>query len=260
MSGFAKILKGVVKFRHGPRGPALKKLQDIKKHGHHATAVLFACMDARMTPLSFTQTEAGDMYIVRNGGNMIPSATHFGACGDEMLVATEPAALDLTLKQGGLKHAIVCGHSNCKAMNALYQMHLHPKKFDESSPLHHWVRKHGYVSLHKLEQRLKEGASCRLVFAENDRHQSFKALIDPENELDVEDKLSQINTLQQMANITTHGFLAEILKTKQADLHAFWFQVENAEMHIFSKKQHRFVIINEKTVDELLDEVEHHKA
>uniref|UniRef100_A0A915B0B3 Carbonic anhydrase n=1 Tax=Parascaris univalens TaxID=6257 RepID=A0A915B0B3_PARUN len=259
MSAFAKILKGVVKFRHGPRGPAIKKFQEIKEHGH-PTAVLFACMDARMTPLSFTQTEAGDMYIVRNGGNMVPPATHFGACGDEVLVATEPAALDLTLKRGGLKHAVVCGHSDCKAMSTLYKMHLHPKDFDEMSPLDHWIRKHGYVSLHKLDRRLKEGPTCRLDFAENSPIHSFKAVIDPENKLGVEDKLSQINTLQQMANITTHGFLAKILNEKQADLHAFWFQIETAEMHIFSQKQHRFVVINGNTVDELIDEVEHHTA
>lgn len=47
-----------------------------------------------------------------------------GACGDEVLVATEPAALDLTLKRGGLKHAIVCGHSDCKVENVLHSNFL----------------------------------------------------------------------------------------------------------------------------------------
>lgn len=255
MSNFAKFLKGVVKYRQTAQSGVVQKLKEVKAHGHPA-AVLYACMDARITPLCYTNAEAGDMYIVRNAGNMIPMA----GCGHEVTAVAEPAGLDLTVKLGKIKHVVVCGHSDCKAMNGLYTLHKHPEKFDMNSPLHHWLEQRGYLSLEKLEQRMKGGPSSKLRYAESCPHYSFDAKIDPEDKYDIEDKLSQINTLQQIENITSHKFMAEILQEKLVDLHAFWFEIANGEMHIFSKAQQRFVVINDKNIDNLVSESEQHKA
>jgi carbonic anhydrase len=56
---------------------------------------------------------------VRNVGNMVPHAQNVDADS----TATEPAALELGCKINGIKHVIVCGHSDCKAMNLLYTVH-----------------------------------------------------------------------------------------------------------------------------------------
>ncbi len=93
------------------------------------TAVFFTCMDSRLLPTRVTQSNVGDMFVVRNSGNMIPHARNYGtlyffvslmiadsgASGYEVSVTTEPAALELAVKRGGIKHVIVCGHSDCKA-------------------------------------------------------------------------------------------------------------------------------------------------
>ena len=76
-----------------------------------------------------TQSQVGDMFVVRNSGNMIPHARNYGylsflfknakvclgSAGYEVSVTTEPAALELAVKRGGINHVIVCGHSDCKA-------------------------------------------------------------------------------------------------------------------------------------------------
>lgn len=56
--------------------------------------------------------------LVRNAGNLVPHSQHFL---DE-LTTNEPAALELGCVVHGIKHVIVCGHSNCKAMNLLYKL------------------------------------------------------------------------------------------------------------------------------------------
>lgn len=58
------------------------------------------------------------LFLVRNAGNLIPHSQHFL---DEF-TTTEPAALELGCIVNDIRHIIVCGHSDCKAMNLLYQL------------------------------------------------------------------------------------------------------------------------------------------
>lgn len=95
------------------------------------------------------------MFVVRNSGNMIPHSPNYGISGYEVSVTTEPAALELAVKRGKIQHVIVCGHSDCKAINTLYNLHKCPTNFDQQSPMDHWLRKHGYSSVNKL-LKLKE--------------------------------------------------------------------------------------------------------
>ena len=48
--------------------------------------------------------------LVRNAGNLVP---HANLSGHEE-ITTEPAALELGCVINGIKHVIVCGHSDCK--------------------------------------------------------------------------------------------------------------------------------------------------
>ncbi|VDM80474.1 unnamed protein product [Strongylus vulgaris] len=186
---------------------AVKQFVNIRDTKAHPTAVFFSCMDARMFPARITSSQVGDMYVVRNPGSMVPHADSYGACGGEVSVTTEAAGLELTVKRGGIKHVIICGHSNCKAMNTLYGLHKNPDVFNPNSPLDHWIRKHGFASLKKLEERLADKSAKPLKFISNNPAFSFEALIDEENKYDVEDKLSQINVLQQLEHCASHGFM-----------------------------------------------------
>uniref|UniRef100_A0A0N5AQS5 Carbonic anhydrase n=1 Tax=Syphacia muris TaxID=451379 RepID=A0A0N5AQS5_9BILA len=252
MSTFGKLLKGALKFREVTKSNMVKRLNDCKLSGHHASAVMYACMDARIKPLSLVNAELGDIYIVRNAGNMIP----FGGCQHEVSAVAEPAGLDLTVKLGKIKHVIVCGHSDCAAMKGLYGLHQNPGSFDMNSPLHHWLEQRGNQSIERLEKRLKNGPQYKLQFAKNCQQFSFQAMIDPEEKYNVLDKLSQINTLQQVENITSQNFLAENFAKQKVNLHAFWFELETGDMLVFSKTKERYVVIDSKNVNELIEEGE----
>ncbi|ULT92946.1 hypothetical protein L5515_010008 [Caenorhabditis briggsae] len=217
-------------------------------------------MDSRMLPARITSSQVGDMFVVRNSGNMIPHANNYGPSGYEVSVTTEPAALELAVKRGKINHVIVCGHSDCKAINTLYNLHKCPKSFDPESPMDHWLRRHGFNSIKKLEKRLADKKAGPIEFVSDNPLFSFQAIIDPEDKLNVEDKLSQINTLQQLENVASHGFLKEFLESQTVDLHAMWFDIYTGEMHMFSKPNNRFVLIEESNVEELIDEVEKHQT
>lgn len=69
-----------------------------------------------MIPTRYTDTHVGDMFVVRNAGNLIPHSHHF----QDEYFSCEPAALELGCVVNNIRHVIVCGHSDCKAMNLLY--------------------------------------------------------------------------------------------------------------------------------------------
>lgn len=55
---------------------------------------------------------------MRNAGNVIPNSQYF----KNELCSCEPAALELGCIEYDIKEVVVCGHSDCKAMNLLYQL------------------------------------------------------------------------------------------------------------------------------------------
>lgn len=122
---------------------ALDICSNIKRCPYQPKAVFFTCMDSRMIPTRYTDTHVGDMFVggyathiesqlnqyhfwhlpsfsclVRNAGNLIPHAQHF----QDEYFSCEPAALELGCVVNDIRHIIVCGHSDCKAMNLLYQL------------------------------------------------------------------------------------------------------------------------------------------
>lgn len=63
-----------------------------------------------MIPTRFTETCVGDMFVVRNAGNLIPHSKNY----PDEVTTTEPAALELGCIVNNIRHVIVCGHSDCK--------------------------------------------------------------------------------------------------------------------------------------------------
>jgi carbonic anhydrase len=196
------------------------------------------------------------MFVVRNSANMIPHAENYGVSGYEVSITTEPAALELAVKRGGINHVIVCGHADCKAINTLYSLHCNPDSFNPNSPMDNWLRKHGFRSVSKLLELLdkeKSESNVKLEFStDNPLLLKFSAYIDPD--LGVEDKLSQINALQQICHIASHGFLQDYLLEKRVHLHVLWFDIYKGDMYMFSRSKERFILIDETTVDQLESE------
>uniref|UniRef100_A0A0N5B1Z3 Carbonic anhydrase n=1 Tax=Strongyloides papillosus TaxID=174720 RepID=A0A0N5B1Z3_STREA len=250
MKGLDNVLKGVLKFRKTIRKDLVKQFEEVRDNPQ-PTALFFTCMDSRLLTSTVTQSNVGDMFVVRNSGNMIPGSRSFGNVGHEVSVNTEPAALELAVTRGKINHVIVCGHSDCKAINTLYNLHTGVNKFSEKSPMDRWLRLNGYY-----KNRERDGPNVPLKFHREDEILSFEAYIDRENKLNIEDRLSQINTLQQVLNIASHEFMFDYISNKKVFLHAMWFDIYTGNMHMFSKVEKCFKLIDEENADKLLRYVE----
>ncbi|XP_023705052.1 beta carbonic anhydrase 1 isoform X3 [Cryptotermes secundus] len=211
-------------------------------------------MDSRMIPTRFTETNVGDMFVVRNAGNLIPHSQHFL---DEA-TTTEPAALELGCIVNDIKHIIVCGHSDCKAMNLLYSLQCQEfssQKNRRISPLRAWLSAHASSSLSTFQQLEISGYQKPLIFQAETPMRKFVAYIDPEDNFSVADKLSQVNCLQQLQNIASYGFLKRRLETHELHIHALWFDIYTGDIYYFSRQNKKFININEDTFNMLEKEV-----
>jgi len=103
------ILDGVDQYHRNGRDelyPRLAELTDTPT----PTAVFITCADSRILPDVITASGPGELYIVRNVGNLVP------ADGADRSV---DAALDVAFNHLGVTSVVVCGHSSCRAMDAL---------------------------------------------------------------------------------------------------------------------------------------------
>jgi carbonic anhydrase len=111
------------------------------------------------------------------------------------------------------------------------------------------------TSLEKFQQLEVTDFGKPLIFQAETPLRKFVAYIDPENRFALEDKLSQINTLQQLQNIASYGFLKKRLEKHQLHIHALWFDIYTGEIYYFSRGAKRFVVVDEGNIDKLMGEV-----
>lgn len=143
-------------------------------------------------------------------------------------------------------------------MNLLYKMkceHFSSLENQILSPLRGWLNNHGKESLIKFETLETHGFHEPILFEAESPVKKFVGYIDPDDKFSIEDKLSQVNTLQQLQNIASYGFMRDILATGKTHLHALWFDIYTGDIYYFSRQKKRFVEINESSFYTLMEEV-----
>ncbi len=204
-----KLVQGIVDFRNRVR-PEVRESFARLALGQKPDALFIACSDSRVAVNVFASTEPGDLFVVRNPGNIVsPAAADGLSVADE----SEAAAIEFAVEQLAVRDVIVCGHSSCGAMAGLLQ-----GRQSVSAPhLRSWLR-HAERALESVPQRDAPGAA---------------------------DRLSQANALLQLEHLRTYPLVERAEKQGRLRLHAFWFDIAHAEVLVHDPQQGRFVPLDE---------------
>src|SRR2546430_16686177 len=104
-----KLIQGIVEFRHKVR-PDYRETFAHLALGQAPDTLFIACSDSRVVPNAFASADPGDLFVIRNVGNLIAPADGTGvSVSDE----SEAAAIEFAVLTLKVRDVIVCGHSEC---------------------------------------------------------------------------------------------------------------------------------------------------
>ncbi|TMA39216.1 MAG: carbonic anhydrase [Deltaproteobacteria bacterium] len=215
-----KLIRGIVEFRKNVRSGYRETFAHLAL-GQSPDALLIACSDSRVVPNLFASTEPGDLFVIRNPGNLIAPC---GEDGRSVSDESEAAAIEFAMLSLGVPDIIVCGHSDCGAMRTA----LDGMKSLAAPHLEAWLR-HAEGAL----RQVREGHRMKAEFA-------------------LHNHLSQFNVLEQLKHLRSYPAVRERLEAGRLRLHAWWFDIARAEVLAYDDARHEFVVIDEAEADRLL--------
>lgn len=173
--------------------------------GQHPEVLMITCSDSRILPELLTQAEAGDLFVLRNPGNIVPA--HGAACGGEQ------ATIEYAVAALGVRHVIVCGHSHCGAMKGL----LHPELVHGMPRVASWLSHAEAAQSILAERHGNLGEDERLVQAAKE------------------------NVLVQMANLGTYPSVAARRARGELQVHGWFYLIETGEVLSYEPQRGDFV-------------------
>ncbi|MFO0973865.1 MAG: carbonic anhydrase [Phycisphaerae bacterium] len=203
-----KILRGVEHFRRFVF-PKQRELFAALSSSQQPAALFVTCSDSRIHPDLITQSSPGDLFILRNPGNLIPAYSPGPASTD----ATIEFAIDVL----HIAHIIVCGHSDCGAMKAL---------------------------LNRDDTRHLPAVTAWLEHAESTLRVLAASVDSPADPLERLDKASRINVMLQLDNLRTHPSVAAALQRGELQLHAWHYDIPTGEVTEFDAATSQFVPVS----------------
>ncbi len=204
-----RLYKGIRRFQES----FFKKEEDFFKRlskSQNPDVLFITCADSRVDPALVTQSKPGELFIVRNIGNIIPP---YDALKDKNSVA---AAIEFAVLALKVSDAIVCGHSNCGAMQALY------KKNDEMDKMPHlrdWLN---------LAKPVKDAV--------------LKSFPDSPQEA-LQEITEKENVLAQIENLETYPFIAQALNDGTLYLHGWHYEIGTGKMYAYIPNTDKFELI-----------------
>jgi carbonic anhydrase len=210
-----KILEGLYRFRKEVY-PGQRKHFESLANRQDPEVLFITCSDSRIVPNLITQTEPGDLFIIRNAGNIVPP---YGEVQGGVSATIEYAILAL-----GVKHIIICGHSDCGAMKGI----LHPEKLSDMPTVAGW---------------LKHGDAARRVV--NDAYPG----LEDEEKLPV---ITRENVAAQLRNLMTHPSVAARMTRGELTLHGWIYNIRTGDVQIYEWQSSSFITLKDATPDAAL--------
>lgn len=208
-----KLINGILEFRRNSL-PDYQEMFAKLALGQSPDTLFVTCSDSRVAVNTFASTDPGDLFVIRNIGNMIPICNEDGISTNDN---SEAAAIEFALVSLNVSDIVICGHSECGAMDAL----LKGKDKAPTPNLREWLR-NGQHSLDALEA--KPG------FAP---------------ELPVHNRLSQLNVLKQIEHLKLYPLVRQRLEAGKLSLHGWWFELRTALVYAYDEDLERFSLLDE---------------
>ncbi|MGP3966516.1 SulP family inorganic anion transporter [Streptomyces sp. 6N223] len=203
-----QLLSGVRNFQRTTAPLVRRELARLAREGQRPGHLFLTCADSRLVTSMITSSGPGDLFTVRNVGNLVPrpGGPAAGEGDDSVAAAIEYAVTVLRVTT-----ITVCGHSGCGAMDAL---RAGRGSLAGASPLERWLR-HALPSLERLAA-LAGTPPC----------------LDGRPATDPLEALCLANVVQQLDHLARHECVARRLAEGGLELRGMYFHVGQAQAYV----------------------------
>ena len=215
-----KLIQGLHQFHQAEFASRQGLFEQLAK-GQKPETLFITCSDSRIDPNLLTQSKPGDLFILRNAGNIVPP--HGAANGGEA------ATIEFAVAALGVKDVIICGHSHCGAMQGLLQPEM-------------------VSSLPTVAAWLSHAETTRRVVHENYQHLEGPRLLTATIEE---------NVLVQLENLRTLPAVAARLAAGKLKLHGWVYKIETGQVFAFDHESGQFLPLAEYPFPESDSPVRH---
>ena len=195
-----RLIEGVHKFRREEFGRYRELFARLSREGQNPHTLFITCSDSRVLAELVTQSQPGDLFVVKNAGNIVPPANVTGSTN------STAAAVEFAVHVLGVSDIVVCGHTQCGAMSAL----LNGLPDVDAMP--------------HAAAWLEVAASVREIVRRDYAH------------LDAEARVTaavEENVLLALENLHGYPVVAARLESGQLALHGWCFKIDTAEMFAY---------------------------
>ncbi|MET8980828.1 SulP family inorganic anion transporter [Streptomyces sp. NPDC004539] len=202
-----QLARGISAFQRNTAPHVRGELARLAREGQRPAQLFLTCADSRLVTSMITSSGPGDLFVVRNVGNLVPLPGV--ESGDDSVAAAIEYAVDVL----EVRSITVCGHSGCGAMQAL----LNTGQDAPQTPLRRWLR-HGRPSLERM--------------ADDSRAWAKLAGRTP---ADAVEQLSLTNVVQQLEHLRAHESVVRALAAGTLELHGMYFHVGEAQAYLLTE-------------------------
>jgi carbonic anhydrase len=197
-----KLVGGLHEFQTNYFARNRELFRRLATQGQNPETLFITCADSRVVPNLLTSSAPGELFIVRNIGNVVPRALPGGTA----------AAIEYAVEVLGVKDIIICGHTHCGAMQAI----LEPERMDRLPFVRRW---------------LKETTRVREIVLER-----YRDLTGP----DLVTAAAAENVLVQLENVRSYAYIAERLDAGTLHLSGWIFRIETGDVFSYDPELGQF--------------------
>lgn len=123
-----RLLEGYAAFREGRLPQERARFEEMAENGQRPEIMVIACCDSRVSPEVIFDARPGELFVVRNVGNLVPPYAPDGE-----LHGTS-AALEFAVQALKIRHIVVMGHGRCGGVHSYVRRLRSPTADDALSP------------------------------------------------------------------------------------------------------------------------------
>src|ERR1017187_292316 len=195
-----RLIDGVHKFRREEFGRYRELFARLSREGQNPHTLFITCSDSRVLAELVTQSQPGDLFVVKNAGNIVPPVAVSGSTN------STAAAIEFAVHVLNVEDIVVCGHTQCGAMTALLNGLPDPAAMPHAVA---WLEVAAPVRemVQREYKHLDEAARVTAAVAEN--------------------------VLFALENLHSYPVVAARLNAGNLRLHAWCFKIDTAEIFAY---------------------------